>query len=300
MLSIAICTYNRAELLRGLLDCLVEAIPQSTTEFEVLVINNNSNDSTSNLLSQYIKKLPLTVYSESNQGLAHARNRALKEFSGDAILFFDDDVLVDKLTLEIYVAALSTYSGVGYFGGPIEVDWQGNKPHWLSKEKLPLLEGMFGVYDHGEIDFEFSHEKTNPYGANFMLRRSVVDLLCEFNSDLGVKGEQLGRGEETDYFSRASQMNVTGMYLADARVKHRFQLERISILHLYRYGVAKGVSLVELDQLYSERWIYRYVNMMVRSVWQLLRGRRAFFYQCVINMGIIRGQFRHSKISKQS
>ncbi|NND00369.1 MAG: glycosyltransferase [Gammaproteobacteria bacterium] len=301
MLSIAICTYNRARQLQDLLENL-SMIDRSwlCERTEILVIDNNSADETNEVTSRFSGQLPLSVFCEPNQGLAHARNRALQEFAGPAILFIDDDVTITQDTLQCYMNALEENPDIGYFGGRISVDWQGQKPTWLMSDDLVLLNGLFGQHDLGNSDLPYDDQPLSPYGANFVLRRSLIRQLGSFNTDLGVKGDSIGRGEETEYFQRARAAGARGQYLAGAEVGHRFQIGRLSIAYLYRYGIEKGRSEVLLAKKVSHAWAADFSGFLVRGVYQLLRGRRDRFYQCVINLGITRGRFMQTKSLPQT
>lgn len=296
-LTIAICTYNRAEFLRDLLGNLVQvfnAIPGRIGGLcDVLVIDNNSADHTGNVLGEFESLLPVTAVREERPGLSNARNRALSRFVGDAILFLDDDVSIHPNTLIVYHRALEQFPQIDYFGGPIEVDWQDNRPRWLKSDDLVLLNGLFGKYQPASQDLEYRADVMGPYGANFLLRRRLVDQIGDFNSNLGVKGETPGRGEETDFFERARKLGARGFYLHKALVRHRFQLERLNLQYLYRYGIAKGQATGIPPAGYSGRLA---ISFLFRGLWQLVCGRIDRFYQCVINLGIIHGQSKGSQL----
>lgn len=291
MLSIAICTYNRAEQLRYLLENLVRVLPALDAPYELLLIDNNSNDSTAEVVKAFLDRLPMRYIFEPEQGLSNARNRALLEFTGDALWFLDDDISIELGAISCYLNALASQPQVDFFGGPIEVDWCGNKPLWLNRKDLVLLDGFTGNYNLGDADCAYAPDVLGPYGANFIVRRRLVEKLGKFNPRLGVRGAELGRGEETEYFARAFRAGANGHYLADARVSHRFQIERLNTPHLYRYGVQKGREQVALNKGDSDSWLMNAVDQALRGCWQLLTGNRANYYQCIINMGIARGRF---------
>src|SRR5207253_11169792 len=92
--TVAICTWNRSQLLRQTLDQFLDlAIPAGMT-WELLVVNNNSTDDTDVVLAEFESRLPLRRLFEREPGLSHARNAALAAATGDYILFTDDDVLI--------------------------------------------------------------------------------------------------------------------------------------------------------------------------------------------------------------
>lgn len=298
MISIAVCTYNRVDTLAILLNNFELINTWLREHVELIIIDNNSTDDTQLLLNQHRESLDLRIFCEPKQGLAAARNRALREFNGDAILFLDDDVSISLEALGAYLSLLNDREDIAYVGGKISIDWQGDAPQWLKSNDLVLLNGLFGQYDLGKENLDYSDQCATPFGANFLLRRELINQVGEFDTRLGVIGQQIGRGEETDYFKRARHLGFKGMYCAKAEVGHRFQKERINLRYLYRYGIEKGRATVLVDGKVSNEGTFnlfiRVVNFLFRGLWQLIKGRLDRFYQCVINVGILVGARRES------
>ena len=123
MISICICTYNRSESLRRTLDSLAKQNDIDSDAVEVLIVDNNCTDSTANVVEAFRERLPIRRVTESRQGLAHARNRAVAEFRGDVLLFTDDDVRFEPGWLAAYQDAIRRFPDADYFGGRILPDW---------------------------------------------------------------------------------------------------------------------------------------------------------------------------------
>ena len=103
--TVAICTWNRCELLRQALEQLTKISVPSHVTWELLIINNNSVDRTDSVIDSFRSQLPLRRLFEPNHGLSHARNLAVSEARGDYILWTDDDTLVDPNWIKEYVEA---------------------------------------------------------------------------------------------------------------------------------------------------------------------------------------------------
>ena len=299
-ISICICTYNRWQQLEITLQSLVEARSALRSGDEVLVINNNSTDQTQQVIDRFTDKLPISCHFEPRQGLAVARNTALEQSNRDALVFFDDDVLITSQTLVVYKEMLRRHPEHHYFGGKISIIWPNKKPRWLKSDDLALLNGLFGYYSLGDENKVYDGNQNGPYGANFALRRSLKDKVGGFNENLGVSGTSIARGEETEYFKRVQDAACTGLYCADAQVGHRFQLERITIPYLFRYGIEKGRAELALSKSSRNTWIGDSLLFSLKALLQLLKGRRDRFYQCIINLGIVRGLYLATIQSGQS
>ena len=127
MISLSICTYNRSDSLRETLDSVC-SLNNRERLTEVLIVDNNSTDATAAIVASYASKLPIRRVVETAQGLSYARNRALKEFKGEILLFTDDDVCLDVDWLSGFFKAAGQFSNAQYFGGRIIPKWEDQPP----------------------------------------------------------------------------------------------------------------------------------------------------------------------------
>ncbi len=92
ILSSIICTYNRAPLLRRILEAFVE---DTTIDgaVEILVIDDGSADDTAQVVADIRHRLPIRYFFQRNSGLTAAKNHWLFAARGDIVLFLDDDAI---------------------------------------------------------------------------------------------------------------------------------------------------------------------------------------------------------------
>src|SRR5687767_259622 len=107
-LTVAICTWNRSELLSKSLQQLTR-MQQPCAPWEVIVVNNGSTDETELVLDAFVDRLPLRRVFEPAPGQSHARNAAVRQASGDYVIWTDDDVLVDAAWLIAYERAIKRW-----------------------------------------------------------------------------------------------------------------------------------------------------------------------------------------------
>ena len=94
--SVVIPTFNRAQVLKRALDSVLQ---QTLQDFEIVVVDDGSTDSTDQLLKGY-QDPRLKVFRQPNSGLpSKARNRGIGEARGEWTAFLDSDDywLPDKL-----------------------------------------------------------------------------------------------------------------------------------------------------------------------------------------------------------
>src|SRR6266550_2965600 len=106
MISVCICTYNRAKNLRRTLESLACQDYSNVDMSEVLIVDNNCSDGTVDVVKACRERLPIRRATENRQGLAHARNRAAVDFRGEVLLFTDDDVRLEPGWLAAYQDAI--------------------------------------------------------------------------------------------------------------------------------------------------------------------------------------------------
>jgi glycosyltransferase involved in cell wall biosynthesis len=289
-LSVAICTYNRARSLERALASIERSDTARNFAREVLVVDNNSSDDTRDCVASFQHRLPVHYHCETKQGLSHARNRAIREFAGDLLLFTDDDVEVGKEWLAAYYAAMADYPSAEYFGGRIIPRYEESRPGWLKDETLTLISGLIGLYDLGNESKLYSAGDMHPFGANFALKRSLIDSVGFFSTDLGVKGSTPGRGEEAEYFQRVQLDRYPGVYLHDAICYHYNAADHFTLSHLYSYGREKGKAERYMNgALKSRPLAAQQAVTFVKGLYQLLKGRPDRFRQNIINLGIAHG-----------
>ncbi len=98
LISVLMPVYNVKEYLNMAVDSVLN---QTFTNFELIIINDGSTDSSGTIAEEYQKKdSRVKVYHIENRGLANARNLALSYAKGDYITFVDSDDAIKEDYLE--------------------------------------------------------------------------------------------------------------------------------------------------------------------------------------------------------
>ncbi len=261
-ITVAICTWNRCELLRQTLDKMTKLSIPANVEWELLVINNNSTDATDDVIDSFSGQLPCRRLFEPEAGISNARNLAVHEASGDYILWTDDDVLVDDNWLAEYRAAFQKHQEAAIFGGPAEPWFEGEAPEWLLKV-ISQVSGAYAIRDLGETAIEFT-AKTIPYGANYAIRAEEHSRY-RYDPRLGRKGTSVMSGEETTLVRAMLSDDASGWWVPGAKVKHFIPKHRQTTRYLRDYFFGLGIEDAfkweggnEAKLFERPRWLWKY------------------------------------------
>jgi glycosyltransferase involved in cell wall biosynthesis len=112
-LSVIVCTYNRAELLKKTLDSLVEQTLDSD-KYEIVVIDDGSSDGTRQCVESFAERLPIKYFFQRNSGLAAAKNHGIFASAGEILFFMDDDDIAAPTLLEEHLGTHTRYPGDNY------------------------------------------------------------------------------------------------------------------------------------------------------------------------------------------
>lgn len=111
-ISIIIANRNGEHYLRT---CLVSLLKSSLEDYEIIIIDNNSTDSSIEIITEFARKdrRIKILRNNINRGVPFSRNRAIKEANGDILVFLDNDTKVDKNWLNGIIQTFSSDSTIG-------------------------------------------------------------------------------------------------------------------------------------------------------------------------------------------
>lgn len=96
-ISIIIPIYNSEKYLQ---DCLNSILDETVKDYEIILVDDGSTDSSLNICNKYKENYPnIKVISQENKGVSVARNEGIKIAKNDWIMFIDSD---DKLNKDFW------------------------------------------------------------------------------------------------------------------------------------------------------------------------------------------------------
>ena len=101
-ISIVIPAYNASETIKACIDSVVKNVKDANLSYEIIVVDDGSNDGSFEYLSERLKHNDKMKLSRNpiNRGIGSVRNALLSMASGKYILFVDPDDYIETLLLE--------------------------------------------------------------------------------------------------------------------------------------------------------------------------------------------------------
>ena len=189
LVSVIIPCYNSE---RYLDDCLQTVLKQTFSNFEIILVDDGSTDSTHQIAKSY-NDVRVFYYYKKNGGLSSARNFGITKSKGEIIAFLDSDDIWMPKKLECMLELLKEkdvvfcdYYNIGPDGTYIK----------------PLKEKLHVDFSNEIKEKLLSANVVWGSGSAVMLYKYVIDKVGFFRDDLNI-------GEDWEYWTRIAWMDFT-------------------------------------------------------------------------------------------
>jgi glycosyltransferase involved in cell wall biosynthesis len=231
-LSVVMCTFNRADLLRGAVTSVLAQHADVTPPFELVVVDNNSTDGTREIVHQLASIDDRVRYTfEPQQGLSYARNAGIRNARASLVAFIDDDLLAEPDWIAALVRAFHEYPDVDIVGGRLLPVWPVAPPVWLTRDHWAPL----ALSDHGDEPIVVTVERPICLVGAGACRREVFDAVGTFATDFQRVRDGIGSLEDHDFMLRVLRTGRKALY--DPRIR-----------------LSAAVQANRLDRAYHRRW----------------------------------------------
>ncbi|MBT6235117.1 MAG: glycosyltransferase family 2 protein [Bacteroidetes bacterium] len=253
-LTIAICTYNREELLTHCLDSL---IPQLTADAELLVIDNGTKK-----VKTLIESYPEARYvSEDNTGLSFARNKAIAEAQGKWVMYLDDDAKSHK---NLVAKALQhCKSNHLVFGGVYYPWYHYGQPKWHKVQ--------YGSNSHNFEQAGILPKNEYLSGGIMCIHKDIFEQVGPFNTALGMTGTSIGYGEESELQDRMIKSNIARVYDDQLIIYHVVAAYKLNVQWFMNASKSRGVDMAK----------YQTGNKILNIAKQIIIGSAVFIKDLV-------------------
>lgn len=216
--SIVVPTFRRPSALRLTLDALASL--DTLVEYEVIVVDDGSDDATKEVAEGASQSIPSLLYfRQVNRGVASARNLGARRAAGDLLVFLDDDMLVAPDHLERHLAAHEAH-------GPCLVNGHWEFASWVLDELRSSPFGRFRIeveewikagIAKTSLDADRSVSATLT-ACNLSVTRALFNELGGFDEAFPAAG-----AEDQEFSYRAARTGATFVYDRTIRLEHNDQ-----------------------------------------------------------------------------
>lgn len=278
--SLIICSRNRARLLQESVESVLagDALPS-----EILIMDQSAAD------DPYLSQLPPRRGCEIRYmrvqvvGECPARNEGIRQARHDALVFTDDDVLVEPDWFATIVQALVKAGPYGIVTGQVRPAIAEQRGGFAPSTKVDPVPAQYS----GRIG------KDVLFPMNMAMFRSAIDTVGFFDERLGAGGLFPG-GEDNDIGYRLLEAGYTIWYVPEAILYHRaWRSDRDFLPLRWSYGVARGAFYAKHMRLRDPYIRNRMLYDLKRHVFDFLghmRGqRRRAAGDVLLNLGMFYG-----------
>ena len=262
LISIIICTANRAESLRETLAAIGHCAVPADLPPELLVVDNASSDHTPQVARDAsLPNMPVRYVREPRRGKGYAYNTGMAQANGEILLFTDDDVRppvnwIDGMCRPIASGQADAIAGGVQIAKHLLRPWMEN----YHRRWFAASENLAQTFVEGLV------------GANMAFSRKVLAKVPEFDIELGPGA--LGFGDDSLFGIQIVKAGYRMIGAPDIRVEHHFDPGRLNRASLLRIAEAGGRSSAYI----AYHWRHR--DPLFPAV-RLLRARLArFLHSC--------------------
>lgn len=227
--SVVLPTRDRPQRLERCLASLADALGD---EDELIVVDSASTDPA---VGRVALAAGATLLRCDRPGVDRARNAGWRRARHDAVLFVDDDVVVDAGWADGLVGALVAHPEAGFVTGRIDALDGGttDRPVAIKDDDAPAR-------------LDAATTGTLGHSASLAVRRRALEDVGGFDEAMGA-GARFQSSPEVDLFDRLFAAGWLGWYEPGARAWHEQWRQRRQLLVLdWRYGMGSGARLAKL------------------------------------------------------
>jgi glucosyl-dolichyl phosphate glucuronosyltransferase len=290
LISVLICSRDRAEGLRRTLDALLCPENLKIKDWDIVVVDNDSQDHTAQICRDFKARFPdhFDFCHEKRHGKSNALNAGIAIAKGDVIAFTDDDVTCAPDYLESIRTVFSQYP-VDAVQGRNLLECEGGHPVWLDR----FLGLTIGWRDDAD---ELSDLQGTLCGSNMVLKAEVLKKVGGFLPDLGPGA--IGLGEETELSLRIRAAGYRLAFAPQILTQHHLPKKRLTKEFIRRRFYQQGRAGAYFEPLPAP--LYRFGLYVVKetivqefaALWHSLSGRHAQALRCQCEARSHAGFFR--------
>ena len=213
-LSIVIVNYKTPDLLLKCVESVTDTIPNSLP-YEVIVVDNNSNDNSEELLRKNSQEI-IWIQKEENDGFGRANNVGIEQSRGAYILLLNSDIILKPGTIEYCLEFIKKDQAIGVLGCQLL-----NEDGTIQKSTYSHNGNASSILRYNLVlDYIFKlaakERRLKAVMGSFMLiPKAVLDKVGLFDPDFFMYSEEI------DLCRRIEKSNYKLVYFSEATAIHK-------------------------------------------------------------------------------
>jgi len=213
--SVIICTRNRPDTIGQALESVAECDYPS---FDVHVMDQSTDDETKKVVdgiaARFADKLKINYHHLDKAGLSRAYNLGIAASTGEIVACTDDDVVVPKDWVAQIAKAFAADPQAGLLYGQVMIP-----ESLIEAERNGLVVPSLPIPKYERLIKGGTRYKVFGMGANYALRRSILDRVGPFDEALGGGGP-LRSSQDFDFAYRVYRAGYAVILVPDVKVDH--------------------------------------------------------------------------------
>ena len=240
--SVIIVTWNSSDEIEGCINSIINSQRINNSEFEIIVIDNNSTDDTKIKLDQIKKNLYsniILIYNKENVGFTKACNQGIEIVTGENILILNPDTEIVDDAIDKMAAKLNSDKSIGAVApkllnkdGSIQKSCRTFPEYSDMFFEMTLLSKLFPKskkVSRWKMNY-FDHDKEckvdQPMAAALMIKKSVLDNIDNFDerykmffNDVDICKKIYDSGKSIIFYPEAVVIHIKGVSIYKDREK---------------------------------------------------------------------------------
>lgn len=273
LVGVLILTWNGKDLV---LDCVKSVLQCAYPNFQIMVVDNASNDGTMEALRQEFGESIEVIANPHNYLFAGGNNvgiRRFMEMGVDWVLLLNNDVEVDPAFIDELIKVGESDRRIGIVGPKIYY-WEPRDQIWFAGGKMSLFgrgSKHIGIRQSDRGQFNRIRDVDYITGCAMMIRRTVIEKIGLLDESYPMYNE------DSDWCFRAKKAGYRVVYVPESNVWHKIstsaggQLSAFKIRHRLR---SQWVFMVKYASWYHWLcWPFGFMVEVIRILILLIAGK---------------------------
>src|SRR3989338_1830002 len=220
-LSIIVISYNTKQITKDCLESIIKSLKNSSINYEIIVIDNISNDDSLEMIRKYSNKYSNIelIENKENVGFGRANNQGVKLAKSDYILFLNSDIIVLEDAIEkLYNFYKQNEKKINFLGGKLLNKDMSLQPSSAPFYTLPVI--FAALFLRGDYWGLTRNSPKTLKETDWVSGACILTKKKYFNKISGFDERVFMYMDEVDLLYRAKKKGMSVYFYPEARFIH--------------------------------------------------------------------------------